>query len=111
MELVRLNPDNAVGRRCAIECLRSVGVAGLIGLTDEDVGNREAVTEKAGDVLRSAGMLEKLEKMAKRKRAPGRAAGGRIVGGAGSRRAGRPTDKPPPGARRPAGRAAVRWAN
>ena len=62
---MRLNPDNAVGRRCAIECLRSVGVAGLIGLTDEDVGNREAVTEKAGDVLRSAGMLEKLEKMAK----------------------------------------------
>ena len=76
MELVRLDPDNAVGHRCAIECLRSVGVANLIGLTGEDVGNREAITEKAGDVLRSAGMLEKLEKMAEEEEGGG-AGGGR----------------------------------
>ena len=57
MELMSLNPDNATGHRCSIECFRSVGVADMIGLTDEDAGNREAIVEKVGNALRKAGML------------------------------------------------------
>ena len=58
MRLVRLNPDSAVGHRIAIECLRSVGVADVIGLTDKDAGDREAIIKKVGGALRKAGLLE-----------------------------------------------------
>lgn len=58
MELLRLNPDSAAGHRCSIECLRSVGVADVLGLTDEDIGNTDAIKKKVGDALRKAGMLD-----------------------------------------------------
>ena len=61
MRLVRLNPDSAVGHRIAIECLRSVGVADVIGLTDKDAGDREAIIKKVGGALRKAGLLEEVE--------------------------------------------------
>ena len=61
MELMRLNPDNATGHRCSIECFRSVGVADMIGLTDDDAGNRDAIVEKVGNALRKAGMLDEEE--------------------------------------------------
>lgn len=58
MELLRLNPDSAAGHRCSIECFRSVGVADMLGLTDEDIGNTEVIKKKVGDALRKAGMLD-----------------------------------------------------
>ena len=58
MGLMRLNPDSVAGHRYSIECLRSVGVADMIGLTDEDIGNREAIRKKIGGMLRKAGMLD-----------------------------------------------------
>ena len=58
MELLRLNPDSAAGHRYSIECLRSVGVTDVLGLTDEDIGNTDAIKKKVGDALRKAGMLD-----------------------------------------------------